>query len=45
MTVLDVAIAVTTITNVFDGSFRFKVIPAGAMGRNKTNRATSIELL
>ena len=45
MIALDVAIPVTTFSNVFDAYFRVEVIPAGAMGRRKTNRTTGIELL
>ena len=43
---MDVAITVASITYVFDGGFfKLKAIPAGAMGRRKTDRTTSIELL
>ena len=46
MTTLEVAIAVAIITNVFNGGFfKFKAIPADAMGRRKTDRTTSIALL
>ena len=45
MTALDVAIDVTSFSNIFEGFFRFQAIPAGAMGRRKTDRATGIELL
>ena len=45
MMALDVTILVTTITTVFDVFFRFEVIPAGAMGRHKTDRTTGTELL